>query len=76
MSVGRESLEAKSVFDVLICALEWMKWLLLIAHMPPMIQLNWWCLNMTLIPGTSHPPFFDGLQYSKMEGEGLGTFIT
>ena len=30
----------------------------------------------SLVPRPSMPPVFDRLQYAKMEGEGLGNFIT
>ena len=31
---------------------------------------------LSLVPRPSMPPVFDCLQYAKMEGEGLGNFIT
>ena len=33
-------------------------------------------VDSSLVPRPSTPPVFDRLQYTKMEGEGLGNFIT
>ena len=32
--------------------------------------------SISVVPRPSMPPVFDRLQYAKMEGEGLGNFIT